>query len=121
MKPTLIFTRATDFGTVRSRKDLFSFTLKTFIYIIVALILGDYTDKIVLKCRTNKVFGENMRYYILLQTTINILTLYLFILFFPGFMSEFQSTMPGVYFVTLYFGMQTNYMSMLKKFMNTFM
>lgn len=115
-----IFKRATSFGTTRARKDLLSFALKTLIYIIVALILGDFTDRLVLKCRTNKVFGKNIFYYILLQTAINIVTLYVFKKFFPEFMREFQTTVSGIYFVTLYFEMQTNYIVMLKRYMNIF-
>jgi hypothetical protein len=40
----LIIQRATDFGTFRSRKNFFSFTLKCIFYIIPAVILGNYTD-----------------------------------------------------------------------------
>lgn len=116
----LIFKRATSFGTTHANKDLLSFALKTLIYIIAALILGVYTDKLVLKCRANKVFGKEIVYYILLQTAINIATFYLLIIFFPDFMHEFQTTVSGVYFVTLYFSMQENYTSMLKRYMSIF-
>jgi hypothetical protein len=39
-----IIERATDFGTYRSRDNFVSFTLKILIYIIPAVILGNYTD-----------------------------------------------------------------------------
>lgn len=89
-------------------------------YIIPALILGNYTDIAVQKIKMNKLFGVGIIYYILFQTIINIVTLYLFILFLPKFMSEFQSTVSGGYFIVLYFGMQTNYINMLKKYMNSY-
>ncbi len=119
MKLHKIIDRSTDFGTLRSRNDIFSFTLKILMYIIPALILGNYTDKYVQKIKMNKIFGTQIIYYILFQTMINIITLYLFILFLPKFMSEFQSTVSGGYFIVLYFGMQTNYINMLKKYMNS--
>jgi len=45
MKLTSIVNRSTDFGTLRARRDFISFTLKVFIYIIPAIILGHLTDK----------------------------------------------------------------------------
>ncbi len=44
MKILNILQRATDFGTMRSRENVFSFTLKCIFYIIPAVILGNYTD-----------------------------------------------------------------------------
>jgi hypothetical protein len=114
-----IIDRTTDFGTLRYRNDLLSFTLKIIIYIIPAVILGHFTDISVQKSETRKIFGEDIILYILLQTIINIVTLYLFILFLPKFMSEFQTTMAGGYFIVLYFSLQTNYINMLKEYMNT--
>lgn len=114
-----IINRAIDFGTFRSRNDLFSFTMKIIIYIIPAVILGYYTDIIVKEMIIYKIFGDyDAIYYILTQTIFNIVTLYLFILFLPKFMSEFQTSISGGYFIVLYFGMQTNYLYMLKDYMN---
>lgn len=120
MKLSKIIDRTTDFGTIRSRNDLLSFTLKIMVYIIPAVILGHFTDIVVKKNRIDNVFGKNVIYYILSQTIINIVTLYLFILFLPRFMSEFQTTISGGYFIVLYFSMQTNYIDMLKEYMTSF-
>lgn len=60
-----IIERATDFGTLRSRDNLFSFTLKILIYIIPAVILGYYTDTIIKRLQERKTFGDNKIYYIL--------------------------------------------------------
>jgi undecaprenyl pyrophosphate phosphatase UppP len=119
MKLSKIIDRTTDFGTLRSRNDLLSFTLKILVYIIPAVIIGHFIDIAVKKYRNNNVFGKNIIYYILLQTIFNIAILYLFILFLPRFMSEFQTTVSGGYFIALYFSMQTNYIDMLKGYMNS--
>lgn len=119
MKPSKIIQRATDFGTVSSRKDLLSFALKITIYIIPSVILGHFTDIAIKKIKTHNVFGKVIIYYILLQTILNIITLYLFILFLPKFTSEFQTTVSGGYFSVLYFSMQPNYIDMLKEYMNS--
>jgi undecaprenyl pyrophosphate phosphatase UppP len=111
-----IIERATDFGTFRSRDNFVSFTLKIVIYIIPAVVLGNYTDITIKRLQENKVLGDNTLYYILLQTLIVISTQYLFLSFLLKFASEFQSTIAGTYFIVLYFGIQTNYISMMKDY-----
>ena len=114
-----IIERATDFGTLRSRNNFFSFTLKILIYIIPAVILGNYTDDIIKRVKENKALGDNKIYYILLQTLIIIITQYIFVAFLLNFMSEFQVTIAGGYFIVMYFGMQTNYFDMIKEYIRT--
>lgn len=112
-----IVERATDFGTFRSRNDVLSFALKVMLYILPAVILGHYTDVLIKALNIHKVLGNNVIYYIILQTIFIILTLYMFLLFLKDFTSEFQVSTAGGYFIVLYFGMQTNYIYMLKRFM----
>lgn len=120
MKLFNIFQRATDFGTLRSRENFFSFILKCMFYIIPAIMLGNYTDTLIQKIKNNKVLGDNILYYILLQTFIIISTLYIIVQLLTNYTSEFQLTLAGGFFVVLYFGIQTNYMYMIKKFMPSF-
>lgn len=119
MKLINIIERATDFGTLRSRKHFFAFVLKIFIYIIPATILGNFTDETVKKMKNEKILGETLLHYIIIQTFIIITTLYLFLLYLSEFISEFQASIAGSYFIVLYFGMQTNYIHMIKQYMNT--
>lgn len=114
-----IIERATDFGTLRSRNNFFSFTLKILIYIIPAVILGNYTDDTIKRVQEYKVLGDNKIYYILLQTLIIIITQYIFVAFLLKFMSEFQVTIAGGYFIVMYFGVQTNYFNMIKEYIRT--
>jgi len=114
-----IIERATDFGTLRSRDNFFSFALKILIYIIPAVILGNYTDSTIKRLQEYKTFGDNKLYYILLQTLIIISTQYIFLAFLLNFISEFQVTIAGGYFIVLYFGMQTNYFHMIKDYIRT--
>ena len=119
MKLSKIIDRTTDFGTVRSRHDLISFTLKIMIYIFPSVVLGHFTDISIKKMKIHNVFGKVNIYYILLQTILNIIALYLFVLYLPKFTSEFQTTISGVYFIVLYFSMQPNYIDMLNEYMNS--
>ena len=63
MKLVNIIQRATDFGTFRSRKHFFSFTLKIIFYIIPAIVLGNYTDITIQKFKKNKELGDYTLYY----------------------------------------------------------
>lgn len=117
MNISKIIEQSIDFGSIRSRHNFFSFTLKILFYMIPAIILGYYTDLIILDLEHDKIMGSSLIYYILLQTIVIISTLYLFIIFFNDYMSEFQSTISGSYFIVLYFGLQSNYIYMLKKYM----
>ena len=55
-------------------------------------------------------------YYILFQTFLIISTLYVIVVFLADFSSEFQLTLAGSYFIVLYFGVQSNYINMIKEF-----
>lgn len=118
MKGFNIIERATDFGTFRSRDNFFSFALKVGFYIIPAVLLGNYTDIVVKKVKDDKILGDDILYYILLQTFIIISSLYLILIFLSDFMSEFQVTFAGGYFIVLYFGIQLNYINMIKDYMS---
>lgn len=113
-----IVQRATDFGTFRSRDNFFSFTLKIVLYIIPAILLGQYTDVTIKRLSDLKTVGESTLYYILLQTLVVIATMYIILTFLSDFISEFQVTIAGGYFIVLYFGMQTNYIDMIKEYMS---
>jgi hypothetical protein len=120
MKLHNIIHRATDFGTFRSRENFFSFTLKCLFYIIPAVILGNYTDTIIQRLQTDNKLGVYTLYYILLQTLIIISTLYLILIFFNDYIREFQLTLAGGFFIVLYFGIQTNYIDMIKEYINDY-
>lgn len=113
-----IIQRATDFGSFRSRDNFFSFALKISFYIIPAIIVGNYTDKFIHRLQKDKILGSNVLHYILLQTLIIISTLYLIIIYLSDYISEFQVTIAGGYFIVLYFGIQTNYIQMIQDYMS---
>jgi hypothetical protein len=113
-----IIQRATEFGTFRSSKNFFSFALKCIFYIIPAIILGNYTDITIQKIQKNKLLGNYILYYILLQTLIIIATLYVILFLWSSYTHEFQLTISGAFFGVLYFGIQPNYTDMIRTYMN---
>jgi len=114
-----IIDRVTHFGTTRSRENFLSFALKIFFYIIPAVLLGFYTDKLVRKLREEKQCGSHILSYILLQTFIDITVLYLLLVFVSSYISEFQTTIAGSYFIVLYFGIQVNYIHMIHAYIRS--
>lgn len=119
MKPLDIFLEATRFGTFRSPTNLFAFGLHCIFYIIPAIVLGNFTDIMIQRIKMDNELGDHVFHYIILQTLVNISTLYLILLFLNKYTSEFQVTIAGGFFSVLYFGMQPNYLDMLKEYMNT--
>ncbi len=99
-----------------SHHNFFLFTLNCIVHIIPAIILGNYTDIIVQRIKKDKKLGDNILYYILLQTLIIIATLYLFLLFITIFTNDFVVTLYGEFFIVLYFSIQTDYIHMIKEY-----
>jgi hypothetical protein len=115
MKEIHIFQQSIEFVILTTGTDFFPFVLKCLFYIIPPAILGNYTDLIVKILRNNKKFGNYTIYYVLLQTLIIILTLYLINLFLSNYISKINVTVAVSFFSVLYFGIQTNYISMIKE------
>jgi len=113
-----IFQRATAFGTFRSRSSFASFALKILLYILPAVLLGYSTDRFIKILKKEQVLGKNLLFYILTQTFLIIATVYILFVFLVDFMSEFQVTFAGGFFIVLYFGIQLNYIQMIQTYMD---
>jgi len=112
-----IINNATNFGTFEHRQSFFSFVTKMLFYLIPAIIFGHYTDASILKLKTRKLLGNNIINYILLQILSITITLFILIKYLEKFVSEFQMTITGSFFIVLYFGLQTNFLYMIQKYM----
>lgn len=117
-RDTDIFKYATHFGTQDSRKNFFAFGLHCIFYIVPAIVVGNYTDIIIQYIKPDDEMGDYLLLFILLQTFINIATLYIILMFLNKYTSEIQVSLAGGFFSVLYFGMQPNYIYMLQQYMN---
>lgn len=115
-----IIEKSTDFGTHRSKDHFFSFALKIFFYMFPAVVLGHSIDKTIHMLKKRKTLGDSIVIYILLQTIVNIILLYIFELLIHDYVREFQRTIAGSFFIVLYFGTQTNYINMFKEYLTNF-
>ena len=84
------------------------------------MILGDYTDVSITNLKMRYAFGQDTINYIVFQTLIILFTLYIFVIFLKDFTSEFQKSIAGSFFIVIYFGMQTNYLRMIKEYLASF-
>ena len=110
-----IFQQSIEFVILATGKDFFPFALKCLFYIIPPAIIGNYTDLIVKILKNKKKFGNYTPYYVLIQTLIIILTLYLINVFLSNYVSKIHITVAVSFFSVLYFGIQTNYIRMIKE------
>jgi len=85
--------------------------IRTSLLLIPGILIGHSIDQAVNKLKRKNKLGTNTVVYVLLQSIIMFLALYSLIFFIKSYADEFQNTYSGLFFVALFFGMQTNYIS----------
>lgn len=94
-------------------EGFFIMNVKSMMLIIPAIILGHYLDELVKKCNLT------LKKSVVLQTFLNIFLIYMLHKINYTYTKEFQVSIAGLFFSALFFGMQTNYMNNLKKFLSS--
>ena len=92
-----------------SEKSLTGFVLKVLLMMLPAVILALITDSVMCSFQTKT--GTSAITCVLMQTSIIILTIYSLRTCAPYATKEFQTTLAGVFFISLYFGLQQTYYS----------
>jgi hypothetical protein len=110
-----IIYEGTDFGTFKYRNHFGSFVIKIVSLIVPGIIFGHYIDQYVNKWKTEERFGNQVISYIVLQTFLDIMVVYSLHRLNKKYTEEFQNTFAGLFFVSLFFGMQANYVSNLQQ------
>lgn len=106
--------QGTRFGTKNVRK-LSGFKVKVFLLLVPGILLGHYIDQIVDKLKREQKLGKGVLRYVILQTVFSALVMYLMSIYSLEYTNEFQNTYAGLFFVSLFFGMQTNYIVNLQQ------
>ena len=96
----------------KSEKSLIDFTIKVVLLIIPGIFLGIYTERLV-KYIQQKNNMSNLITFII-QLAIMIITLYLIMKFNGGYAYEFQNTISGLFFAFVYFGTQSNFLTVIQ-------
>jgi hypothetical protein len=93
--------------------------IKTIALLVPGIILGYVIDTLSYKWKEEKKFGDNLLTYVVIQTILSICVFYLLIITVTKYTFEFQNTYSGLYFVSLFFGMQTNYITNLQQLLKS--
>jgi hypothetical protein len=112
-----ILTTSTDFGNTRYEQTMATFTIKTILLFIPGILLGHYTDRFVKKIQEKEMLGRGLYKYLLVQLFLNILVIYTVILMSSAYAKEFQTTIAGLFFVSMFFSLQSNFVKNIQDFL----
>lgn len=108
------------FGRVDS-KTFGGLLIKTIALLVPGIVLGYVIDTLSYKWKEEKKFGDNLLTYVVIQTLLSICVFYLLITIVTKYTFEFQTTYAGMYFGSMFFGMQTNYITNLQQLLKSAM
>ncbi len=95
------------FGNEEHNTHFVSFFIKCLAFVIPAIVLGIVIDLLVYRLQVQNKCGKHLWTYITLQFLINIILLYMSLkVLNVGYANEFQTTIPGMWFSTILFGVQ---------------
>ena len=86
-----------------------SFTIKFISHSLPSILVGHYLDQGVFYAQREALLGSLPLSYVLLQISIWMLFFYGIFHILPLYTSEFQGSLTGIFFVTLFFIVQTNF------------
>jgi Co/Zn/Cd efflux system component len=90
-------------------------TVKSVLLLVPGMILGHFLDRFIHYLETKEVLGKSMFLYVFIQTVVNIFIIFLLHYMYHNYTSEFQRTLPGMYFSGLFFGLQVNYVQNIQQ------
>jgi hypothetical protein len=86
-----------------------SFTIKFISHSLPALFAGHYLDQGIYYIQREKYLGRKALSYMILQIFVWMLLFYGLFHLLPLYAAEFQGTLTGIFFVTLFFVVQVNF------------
>jgi len=101
--------------------DFIPFTLKFLSFVVPSILLGHLIDQGVWALQRRKTFSDDRPGkigYLLIQLTLWLLLFFFFYNFTPGYAREFQGTAAGIFFIALFFAVQTNFVTNLQSVLN---
>lgn len=101
--------------------DIVPFTIKFLWFVVPAALLGHVIDQGVLVAQRRRMFGEGRSAkmgYLGLQLLAWLLLFFGFYNLTPGYAREFQGTAAGIFFIALFFAVQTNFVTNLQAVLN---
>jgi hypothetical protein len=97
-----------------SYSTLLAFSIRVISQALPGLVLGHYLDQGIYLIQKKGILGTSNLLYGSIQIMIWILLFYGMNVFIPSYVSEFQGTLSGVFFITLFFVVQMNFVKNLQ-------
>jgi uncharacterized BrkB/YihY/UPF0761 family membrane protein len=101
--------------------DIFPFTLKFLWFVVPSILLGHLVDQGIVVLQRRKIFTEGRGGkigYLTLQLLVWMLLFFFFYNVTPNYAREFQGTAAGIFFIALFFTVQTNFVTNLQSVLN---
>ena len=90
------------------------------ILLLAGILIGHYLDQGINFIKSRRVFGDNIISYVILQTVVCVFIVYMLLRIHGNYKDDFQNTFSGLFFVSMFYAMQTNYISNLQKLLIVF-
>jgi hypothetical protein len=99
--------------------SMLSFTIRIITLALPGIVLGHYLDQGIYWTKKQKWLGLSAIPYVFAQIVAWILIFYSIFFFASSYAMEFQGTVAGIFFVTLFFVVQTNFVTNLQTMLGT--
>lgn len=109
-----------DFSTDKYTNNFVTYLGRIIILIIPGMIIGHYIDQFIFRYQMRNKHDTKLSrlYFVGLQLLIVSVVIYLFHIYISkDYAHEFQNTVPGLFFISLFFNTQTNLIRNIKKFL----
>lgn len=90
------------------------------ILLLAGIVIGHYLDQSINFTKSKRLFGDNILIYVVLQTVICVFIVYMLLRIHRNYQDDFQNTFSGLFFVSMFYAMQTNYISNLQQLLIVF-
>jgi len=104
------------FGT-ENHSAFIPFTVKFLALALPGIALGHYIDHGIELAQRERLLGSTLMAYLSVQISVWVILFYLLFQFAAAYAAEFQSSVAGIFFVALFFTVQTNFVANLQKFL----
>ena len=102
------------FGT-QNHAAFIPFTVKFLALALPGIAIGHYLDQGVFWVQKRRLLGTTPLAYLSLQISAWVILFYILFQFAAAYAAEFQSSVAGIFFVALFFTVQTNFVANLQK------
>ena len=102
------------FGT-QNHSAFIPFTVKFLALALPGIAIGHYLDQSIYWTQKRRLLGPSHAAYLSLQISAWVLLFYILFQFAATYAAEFQSSVAGIFFVALFFTVQTNFVANLQE------